>query len=105
MSKKQQTSIHPCGDKVLVKMSDSKDSERKLDSGIILPSSVKGEKDSTKRGEVIAIGPGKRDEGDTYPIEGIALGDTILFSWGDQLTVDGEEYYLVSESNILAVIK
>lgn len=106
MAKKESTpTIQPLGDRVLIQLSGSKEGERKLDSGIILPSSVKSDQDSTKRGTVVAVGPGKRDEGEIYPIQGVSLGDTVLFSWGDQMTVDGVEYYLVGEQNILAIVK
>jgi co-chaperonin GroES (HSP10) len=104
MAKKSSSSIIPLGDRVLVRVNSEKEAERKLESGIILPSSVKGDRDATKRGEVVAIGPGKYDDGELQPIQGIKEGDTVLFSWGDQITVNGTEYYLITESNILAII-
>jgi chaperonin GroES len=71
---------------------------------VFLPGTVKGDRDSAKRGVVVAVGPGKYEEGKRVPL-GVEEGDTILFSWGDQLSIEGEEYYLVNESNVLAIVK
>jgi chaperonin GroES len=102
--KKAGVGIEPLADRVLVRLEAVEDKERKLDSGIILPGTVKGDRDSAKRGTVVAVGPGKYDEGKRVPL-GVEEGDTVLFSWGDQLSIEGEEYYLVNESNILAIVK
>ena len=73
--------------------------------GIIIPESVTG-KDKPERGTVVAVGPGKYDEDTLIPMT-VKVGDTVLFSkYGfDEVKVDGEEYLILSESQILAVVK
>ena len=90
----------PLGDKVLVKPGD-KTGEKKLASGIIIPESA--DKDKLVSGEVIAVGPGKMsNEGKRVPMD-VKVGDTILFkksTWEEPLKIEGEEYHLLSESDI-----
>jgi chaperonin GroES len=62
------------------------------------------EEKNGKRGEVVAVGPGRIEEGKKIPLT-VKVGDKVIFQWGDKVSVDGEEYYLVRESEILAVIK
>jgi chaperonin GroES len=105
MAKKmaKKISIIPHGDRILVKPDISVDD--KSPSGIIIPDTAQNEK--PERGKVIAVGDGKRNEkGDILPMR-IKVGDTVLFSkYGfDEIKVDDEEYYMVSENNILALIK
>ena len=102
--KKSGVSVQPLGDRVLIKSVAEEEGERKLESGIILPGTVKDKGDSTKRGTVVAVGPGRVDDGERIPI-GVSVGDTVLFSWGEEMQIDGEEYHLVNESNLLAVVK
>jgi chaperonin GroES len=56
------------------------------------------------KGEVVAVGDGKYDDGVLVPMN-TKVGDEVLFQWGDKIKVDGVEYWIVSESNILAVVK
>lgn len=101
-SKKEQ-SIQPMGDRVLVKPEMTGD--EKSPSGIIIPDTARKEK--PERGEVVAVGGGKRgDDNEIIPVS-VKVGDVILFSkYGyEEIKVEDEEYYIVSESNILAVIK
>lgn len=93
--------VNPLGDKVLVH--ELKQEGERSVSGIIIPETV-GEDRGAKKGEVIAVGPGKYDDGVLIPM-GVKVGDKVLFQWGDKLTVDGVEYEMVAESSILAVIK
>lgn len=93
--------IRPLGDRVLVR--ELKSEGEKIVSGIIIPETV-GEDRGSKKGEVIAVGPGKFDDGVLVPM-GVKIGDKVLFGWGDKLTVDGVEYEMVNESSILAIIK
>jgi chaperonin GroES len=92
----------PLHDKVLVK--PLTDSEEISPSGIIIPDTVGKEK--TDRGLVVAAGPGRYDEDGEkrIPLD-VKEGDTVIFQWGDKIEFDGEEYFLVSESNISAIIK
>ena len=89
----------PLGDKVLVRPAE-KAGEKKLASGIIIPESV--DKDKLMQGEVVAVGPGRvSNEGKRIPME-TRVGDTILFKkpWDEPLKIDGEEHYVLSESDI-----
>lgn len=95
--------VQPLGDRVLVRPEEV--DEEFSASGFILPDSAHKEK--PERGTVVAVGEGKRNEkGDILPMR-IKPGDTVIFSkYGfDEIKIDEEEYYIVNESNILAVIK
>jgi len=95
--------IIPLGDRVLVK-AHSKEGE-KTKSGIIIPETI--DKEKPEIGKVVAVGAGRRnDNGEIVPM-GVKVGDSVLFSkYGpDEIKIDGEEYLILSESNILAVIK
>lgn len=95
--------IQPLADRILVKPEES--SVEKSPSGIIIPDTAHKEK--PERGEVIAVGEGKRNEkGDILPLR-VKVGDTVMFSkYGyDEVKIGDEEYYIVNESNILAIIK
>lgn len=93
--------IRPLGDRVLVR--ELKNEGEKVVSGIIIPESA-GEDRGAKKGEVVAVGPGKYDDGVLVPMT-VKVGDKVLFQWGDKLTVDGVEYEMINESGILAIIK
>ena len=96
-------SVKPLGDRLLVKP-DEKGREKKLPSGIIIPESA--DKEKPAQGVVIAAGNGKYDDGKLTPMT-VKVGDTILFSkYGyDEIKIDGEEYFILAESNVLAVLK
>jgi len=105
--KKQQTStkinIQPLGDRVLVKPESAED--ERTASGIIIPDTARKEK--PERGAVIAVGAGKRgDDNELIPVA-VKVGDTVVFSkYGfDEVKIDDVDYYIIQESNILAVIK
>jgi chaperonin GroES len=95
-------SISPLGDRVVVKPADKKE-EKTLISGIIIPDSV--DKERPAKGTVVATGPGKFEDGKLVPMT-VKVGDTVLFSkYGyDEVKVDGEDYLILSESSVLAVI-
>jgi chaperonin GroES len=98
-----QPNIKPLGDRVLVKPGAG--AEEKSASGIIIPDTARTEK--PERGEVVAVGEGKRTErGELLPVR-VSVGDTVIFSkYGyDEVKVDDTDYYIVSESNILAIVK
>ena len=97
--------IQPLGDKVLLKPLSEKDLEKRSKSGIIIPETVSKEK--PEQGKVMAVGPGKYDEnGNLLPMK-VKVGDRVLFSkYGyDEVKVGAEEYLIVSESQILAIIR
>ena len=93
--------FRPLGDRVLVKRTDE---EETSEGGIVLPGSA-AEKPS--QGEVISAGPGKKnDSGEVVPVN-VKAGDTVLFGQyaGNEVKVDGEEYLIMSESDIFGVIE
>lgn len=94
--------IIPLGDKVLVRTTEV---ETKTKSGIIIPDTVS--KERPEEGTVVAVGEGRTtNEGKTIAPK-VKVGDTVIFSkYGpDEIKLDGEKYYILSESNILAVVK
>lgn len=96
--------IKPLGDRVLVEAL-GKDEKGKTASGIIIPETVS--KERSEQGKVIAVGEGRRtDDGKVIPLS-VKKGQTIIFAkYGpDEIKVDGKEYFIISESNILAVIE
>jgi len=93
-------SLKPLGDRVIVLPSE-KEGEKKLASGIIIPDTVNKEK--LLKGEVVAVGPGRRnDEGKRIPVE-VKPGDTVFFKkpWDEPFKMNDVEYYVISESEVL----
>jgi chaperonin GroES len=90
----------PLGDRVLVKPQIG---ETTTAFGIIIPDTAK-EKPET--GVVVAVGPGKKTDSGSVLAMSVKVGDKVLFSkYGfDEVKVAGVEYYLISESNILAIL-
>lgn len=98
------TKVQPLGDRVLVKREDMPD--KKSPAGIIIPDTAKKEK--SKMGTVIAVGPGRYgEEGDLIPMT-VKTGAKVIFNsgWDNEVSLGGDEveYFLVKESDILAVI-
>ncbi|MBP7389087.1 MAG: co-chaperone GroES [Chitinophagales bacterium] len=87
--------IQPLGDRVLVKPADA---ETKTAGGIIIPDSAK---EKPQRGTVVAVGPGKKDEPTT-----VKAGDTVLYGKysGTELQVEGDDYLIMRESDIFAIL-
>ena len=94
------STLKPLGDRVFVKVSPG---EEKTAGGILLPDTAK---EKPQIGEVVAVGPGKRnDDGSRSPIE-VKVGDKVLYSKyaGTDVKFGGEEYVLLSEKDILASV-
>jgi len=94
--------VQPLGDRVLVRELNEAETEKTTASGIIIPVTVNEDK-GAKRGEVVAVGRGRFDDGVLVPLE-VTKGDQVLFNWGDKIKVDGTEYYLVRESELVAIL-
>ena len=93
--------IKPLGDRVLIEPLR----EEKKKGGIILPETV--EKERTEKGRVVAVGAGRVDDsGKKIPMN-VKKGDKVLFTkYGpDEIKVDGKEYLIAKEDNILAIIE
>lgn len=99
------TSIIPLADRVLIEPLEGRYKEGKTASGIVIPDTA--EKERPEQGKVIAVGPGKRgDDGKVVPL-GIKKGQTVFFTkYGpSEIKVDGKEYLIAREEDILAVIE
>jgi len=93
--------LKPLGDRVVVKPSEG---EEKTKSGIVIPDTAK---EKPQEGEVVAVGSGKCDEsGKKIPLE-VKTGDKVLYSkyGGTEVKVEGEEYLILRESDVLAIVK
>jgi chaperonin GroES len=93
--------VVPLNDKVLVKRLEA---EEKTSGGILLPDTAR---EKPRQGKVLAVGEGKRlENGSRAPFQ-VQIDDRVLFSsWaGNEVTIDGEEYLLMTEDDILAVLK
>ena len=101
--KKSDQKITPLGDRILLKPL-SQDEMNTTASGIIIPDTVSKEK--PEQGMVIAVGEGRWDDGKRVPMS-VKVGDKVVFSrYGyEEVKVDGEEYYILKEENILAIIR
>ncbi len=93
--------MQPLGDRIVVL--PTKKEEVAAISGIIIPDTVNKEKPA--KGKVVAVGPGRYDDGDLLPMS-VKVGQTVLFSkYGyDEVKVDGVDYYILPESQVLAVL-
>ena len=92
--------LKPLGDRLLVEPAEEKEVKK---GGIIIPDTAK---EKPSEGEVIAVGPGGRDEsGKLIPID-IKVGDRVLFGkWsGTEVKIDGQELLIMKESDIMGVI-
>lgn len=97
--------IKPLFDRVIVRPLTEEEAGTTSPSGIIIPDTVS--KDKPEQGIVVAVGEGKwNEDGDKRIAPNVKEGDRILFSkYGyDEVKLDSTEYYIVSESNILAII-
>ena len=94
------STVKPLADRVFVKVSAS---EEKTAGGILLPDTAK---EKPQIGEVVQVGPGKRNEYSTRQEPEIKIGDKVLYSKyaGTDVKLGGDEYVLLSEKDILAVV-
>jgi chaperonin GroES len=90
--------LQPLGDRILVKPLAKEEVTR---GGIVLPDTVK---EKPQEGEVIAVGAGKRSEkGEVIPMD-LKVGDIVLYAkyGGTEVKLEGEEYMILRESDVLA---
>ncbi|SHE66092.1 co-chaperone GroES [Alkalibacter saccharofermentans] len=92
--------LKPLGDRVVLKV---KEEEATTASGIVLPGSAK---EKPQEGEVIAVGSGEVLDGKKVALE-VKVGDKVVFSKysGTEFKVDGEEYLIVRQNDILAIVE
>jgi chaperonin GroES len=89
--------LTPLHDRVIVKRIEEKESVK---GGIIIPDSAK---EKPMEGEVLAVGPGRREKGELYPLD-VKVGDRVLFGKysGTEIKVEDEEVLILREEEILA---
>jgi len=94
------TRVRPLHDRVIVKRVQE---EEKTKGGIIIPDTAK---EKPQEGQVVAVGPGRRDNGKVTALD-VKAGDRILFAKysGTEIKLDGEEHLIMREEDILGVIE
>jgi chaperonin GroES len=93
--------LQPLADRVVVKAAPA---EEKTKGGLIVPDTAK---EKPQKGEIIAVGPGKiSDDGKKILME-VKVGDNILYGKysGTEVTIDGDEFLIMRESDIFAIVK
>ena len=97
---KSSLKIRPLGEKVLLKRLEAEETTK---GGIVLPDTAK---EKPQKGKVLAVGDGKLLDDGTRAKFQVAKGDTVLFAsfGGTEIKVEGEEYMLMDESDILAIL-
>lgn len=90
--------IKPLADRVVVRPIEREETTK---GGIVIPDTAK---ERPQEGEVVAVGPGKYEDGKRVPME-VKVGDRVLFAkyGGTEIKIDGEEYLVLRESDILAI--
>ena len=91
-------SLEPLEDRVVVKASEGEDV---TPSGLVIPDTAK---ERPQEGEVIAVGPGRFEEGNRIPMD-VKVGDKVIYSkyGGTEVKIDGVEYLILSARDVLAV--
>ena len=91
--------IKPLADRVVIKALPM---EEKTKRGIIMPDTAK---EKPQEGEVVAVGPGKMEKGERIALD-VKVGDRVIYSKyaGTEVKYDGQEYLILKETDILAVI-
>ncbi|MBM3907542.1 MAG: co-chaperone GroES [Gemmatimonadetes bacterium] len=91
--------VAPLADRVVIKAIEEAEQMR---GGLYIPDTAK---EKPQQGEIIAVGPGRYEDGKLIPM-GVKVGDKVLYGKysGTEVTVDGENYLILRESDVLAVI-
>jgi chaperonin GroES len=92
--------VKPLADRVIIKPLEA---ETKTSGGIIIPDSAK---EKPQKGEVVAVGPGKIDDAGKPVAMSLKVGDKVLYGKysGTEVTIEAEEYTIMRESDVFAVI-
>jgi chaperonin GroES len=91
--------VAPLADRVVIKALEETESMR---GGLYIPDTAK---EKPQQGEIVAVGPGRFDEGKRVPMD-VKVGDKVLYGKysGTEVTLDNEPYLILRESDVLAVI-
>jgi chaperonin GroES len=92
--------LEPLDDRIVVKPGEE---EETTVSGIVIPDTAK---EKPQEGEVVAVGPGRFEDGSRVPMD-VKVGDRVLYSkyGGTEVKVEGEEYLVLSARDVLAIVK
>jgi chaperonin GroES len=92
--------LQPLDDRIVVKPAEE---EETTVSGIVIPDTAK---EKPQEGEVVAVGPGRFEEGSRVPMD-VKVGDRVLYSkyGGTEVKVQGEEHLVLSARDVLAIVK
>ena len=93
-------SIKPLEDRIVIKQVDA---ETTTASGLVIPDTAK---EKPQEGEVLAVGPGRFEDGQRLPLD-IKVGDKVIYSkyGGTEVKYNGEEYLILSSRDVLAVLE
>ena len=91
--------VAPLADRVVVKAMEEAEQMR---GGLVIPDTAK---EKPQQGEVIAVGPGRTEDGKRVPME-VKAGDKVLYGKysGTEVTIDGDQFLILRESDILAIV-
>ena len=91
--------LKPLEDRIVVKANEE---ENTTSSGIVIPDTAK---EKPQEGSVVAVGPGRFEDGVRVPLD-VAVGDTVIYSkyGGTEVKVEGDEYLILSARDVLAVV-
>ncbi|MGZ4149122.1 MAG: co-chaperone GroES [Actinomycetota bacterium] len=92
--------LQPLEDRIVVQANEG---DTTTASGLVIPDTAK---EKPQEGTVVAVGPGRFEDGNRVPLD-VAVGDTVIYSkyGGTEVKVDGEEYLILSARDVLAVLK
>ena len=93
--------LKPLGDRLVI---EPKEREQTTASGLVLPESAK---EKPQEGEVLAVGPGRRDDDGKHIAMDVAVGDVVLYAkyGGTEIKLDGKKYLILKESDVLAIVQ
>ena len=93
--------LKPLGDRLVV---EPKEQDQTTPSGLVLPETAK---EKPQEGEVIAVGPGRRDDNGERIAMDVAVGDRVMYAkyGGTEVKIDGKKLLIVKESDILAILE
>ena len=93
------TKVNPLSDRVVVRALEETETMR---GGLYIPDTAK---EKPQQGEIVAVGPGRFDEGKRVPME-LKVGDKVLYGKysGTEVTIDNVQYLILRESDVLAII-
>lgn len=97
--RKSKIKIRPLGDRVVVRALEETEQMR---GGLYIPDTAK---EKPQQGEIVAVGPGRFEKGERVPMD-VKVGQKVLYGkyTGTEVTVDDQEYLIIKESDVLAVV-